>query len=353
MMASVVTRRSSVDRSLAARLRWLFARLAPIGCVLGVLLVARHAMVVPAPRASAAAPVIVPNIRRPYPPEVERNYRYRIRQLQSDLARDTKEYLLLSRLGTLHLRLARNGPNAERSSRDFAVARGYFERAARAARTRREYEWSMVQREACAERAPVNDLTDASLQPDMVATAPPPSVDMEGQLFMRAQFLETRVRERPSNARLLARLGLTYVRLSQAMATRERRAHRTRTGAPPPSRSEAPMAMRPQAPWGGPWYAPKEIGECRERARETLRESLRIARCREIRVEAYRALAELARAEGDLLSCLAMLRSVVEIQPNNWPAQMSIAGVLTRLGHPSEARHARALAERWRTPEWL
>jgi hypothetical protein len=48
-----------------------------------------------------------------------------------------------------------------------------------------------------------------------------------------------------------------------------------------------------------------------------------------------------------------MLRSVVEIQPNNWPAQMSIAGVLTRLGHPSEARHARALAERWRTPEWL
>jgi tetratricopeptide (TPR) repeat protein len=324
----------------------------PIGCVLGVLIVARKTMVMPTPPVNAAAPVIVPNIRKPYPPAVDRNYRFRIRQLQSDLARDPREYLLLSRLGMLHLRLARSGADADRSQRDYAVARGYFDRAARAARTRREYEWAMLQREACAERAPVSDMTDGSLQPDLVATAPPPSVDMEGQLAMRAQFLETRVRELPHNARLLSRLGLTYVRLSQAMAARERRSHRG-AGILPPVRAELRPGMRPRAPWGGPWDPPADLAECRERARKRLQEALKYARSREIRAENYRALAELARAEGDLLGTLTMLRRVVEMQPNNWPAQLAMAAVLTRLGHPSLAHEARVRAERWRTPEWL
>lgn len=350
----------------ASRLTPILSRLAPIACVLAVLLVARQAVVMPAgdPARSVRRLARVagpPPVRKPYSAAAERNYRFRVRQLESDLARDPREYLLLARLGQLHARLAGHAPTTAQADRDLQAALEYFQRAASHAQTRRDYDWATAQRDAYSDRGAVSDETDGYLHPDLVASPPPRSEYVEDQLQLRAQYLEMLVRELPESARLRCRLGLTYVRLSQALTSRARRetsaSHEdsssrrlAMTSAPPRLRSSK---ERPRPLWEEPLAELTTVDGCRRRAREELEGALRLARTREVRAECYRTLAELHRAGGDPVACLGMLRRVVELQPNNWPAQLHVATLLTRLGRSEEARRARAMGERWRTPEWM
>jgi tetratricopeptide (TPR) repeat protein len=333
----------------ASRLSPVLSRLAPIGCVLAILLIARQAVVMPASEPARAARRLArvagpPPVRKPYSATAERNYRFRVRQLESDLARDPREYLLFARLGQLHARLAGHAPTPAQADRDLQEALEYFQRAASHAQTRRDYDWATAQRQAYSDPGAVSDETDGYLHPDLVASPPPRSEYLEDQLQLRAQFLEMLIRELPQSARLRCRLGLTYVRLSQALRSRSQRERFT----------TAVGGRRSAVDYRGEPYADVPTADgCRRRAREELAGALRLARSREVRAECYRALAELYRAGGDPISCLGMLRRVVELQPNNWPAQLHVATLLTRLGRPEEARRARALGERWRTPEWM
>lgn len=309
---------------------WIGGVLAPVACVFLVLLLMHRAMVTSATPRLSPPQVIVPIQPQPYSPKVERNYLFRIRQLQSDLASDPREYALFARLGLLHLRLATHTLDPAKQSERYAKARHYFSRAAEHARTRREYDWALAQRESCSNRVPVFDAFDGVLRPDLLASAPPPSPAVEEQLQLRAQFLEMRVEEQPESARLLCRLGLTYVRLAQAIVARERRGEEA-----------------------APGLSPVRAADCRRRAWELLREALRQARSREIRVECHLAIAEFHRAGDDPLAALGALRRALELQPNHWPAQLQAAALLNRLGRPEAAQRHRELAERWRTPEWL
>lgn len=293
-----------------------------------------------------------PPVRKPYSAAAERNYRFRVRQLESDLARDPREYLLLARLGQLHARLAGHAPTPAQSDRDLQEALEYFQRAASHAQTRRDYDWATAQRDAYSDRGAVSDETDGYLHPDLVASPPPRSDYVEDQLQLRAQYLEMLVRELPESARLRCRLGLTYVRLSQALTSRARR-ETSANHADNSSRRLSPVEERPRPLWDEPMAELPTVDGCRRRARDELEGALRLARCREVRAECYRALADLNRAGGDPVGCLGMLRRVVELQPNNWPAQLHVATLLSRLGRPVEARRARAMGERWRTPEWM
>jgi tetratricopeptide (TPR) repeat protein len=366
MVGRTASRPASVPlRAPYFALRAAAQRLAPIACVLAVLLVARQAVVMPAsvpgrhmPRRIHAVP---PAVRKPFSAAAERNYRFRLRQLESDLARDPREYLLLARLGTLHARLSEHAPTYPQAELDLKAALALFERAARYAQTRRDYEWAMAQREAYKDGTSANDDTDAYLHPDLIASPPAPSDIVRDQLLLRTQFLEMLVKEMPASARLYCRLGLTYVRLGQALAWRSREEERRGDGETGRRGEGTAFAIAPRRPVassphlvpdGLPVEEPTAV-DCRRRAREALASALRLARCREVRAESYRALAELYRAAGDPVSCLGMLRRVVELQPNNWPAQLRVAATLTRLGRPEDARRAQAMGERWRTPEWM
>jgi tetratricopeptide (TPR) repeat protein len=336
----------------------VLSRLAPIACVLAVLLVARQAVVMPAsvPARSERQLARVPAasaVRKPFPAAAQRNYRFRVRQLESDLARDPRQYLLLARLGLLHARLAGHAPTQTQADQDLRAALVFFQRAARHAQTRRDSDWALALREAYSERASMNDETDLYLHPDLVASPPPRSEYVADQLQMRVQYLEMLVNDMPDSARLRCRLGLTYVRLSQALAARTRRdaSDEAATSAVSPRRT--PGSPLPNRFPGGSFLEVPTVEGCRRRAHDELDRALELARCREIRAEGYRALAELYRAVGDPVSCLGMLRRVIELQPNNWPAQLHVATLLARLGRPEEARRARAMGERWRTPEWM
>jgi tetratricopeptide (TPR) repeat protein len=294
------------------------------------MLLAQRVLVMPEPSPRRPRPAVVVPIRvTPYAPGIEGKYLYRLRQLEADLGRDPGEYAIRARLGLLTLRLATHTPDRERAVRRYEAARRRFEQAARLARTRREYDWALTHREACSEQVPLSDALDGYLRPDPLATTPPPSLDLAAQLRLRAQFLEMRVLEQPRNARLLCRLGLTYVRLSQALDGRGRR-------------EEASAAS--------PEWTPRA---CHERAAECLEGSLRRARSHEIRADVFLALAELHRAAGNSSSCLAALRSALRLRPNHWPAQLHAAALLSRMGRVPEASEHRARAARWRTPEWL
>jgi tetratricopeptide (TPR) repeat protein len=294
-----------------------------------VLVLAQRALVMPAPRVRVARPPVVVPIRvKAYPPGVETKYLFRMRQLEADLSRDPREYQVRARLGLLLLRLATHTTDREEAARRYDGARRRFEQAAGLARTRREHEWALAQRDACSERAPVNDALDSHLNPDPVGSAPPTSVAVRDQLRMRVQFLEMRVLEQPGNARLLCRLGLTYVRCSQAMAGDR--------GAPGPA--------------GGADLTP---ARARLRAGECLDAAARHARSQEMRTEIHLARAELHRAAGEPAAALAALQHALRLRPNHWPARLQAATLLRRLGRDADAQIQRALAARWHTPEWL
>jgi tetratricopeptide (TPR) repeat protein len=317
-------------------------------------------MLVPAAPRVSLPRVIVPVTVTPYPPAVERNYLFRVRQLESDLAGDPGEYLLCARLGLLHLRLAAHTPDRERRERRYDKARRYFERAADRAHTRREQEWAVAQQDTCSDTPPVADALDSYFRPDLAAAATPSSLAVEDQLRLRAQFLEMRVLDQPESPRLLCRLGLTYVRLGQVMAARNKAALGAWPLAPGESgrrqtRETASRLVLPSTKHQAPSAAFPQISlvDCRRRAAEALKAALGCARSREMRVECYLGLAELYRTEGNPLAGLGMLRRVLVLQPNHWLAQLRAASLLARLGNPDAARRHRALAERWHTPEWL
>jgi tetratricopeptide (TPR) repeat protein len=326
-------------------------RLAPIAAVSAVLLLAHRAITMPLPQPRIARPAIAAPIRvTPYEADVEKRYLFRLRQLEADLARDPREYAIRARLGLLTLRLAIHTPDRPRAVARYDAARRRFEQAASLARTRREYEWALAQRDACWEQAPVSDAPDSTLHPDPVVCAPVRSLAVQEQLRLRARFLEARVQEQPRNTRLLCRLGLTYVRLLQATSTR--------AGSTPGELQARGVGETPQpseTTAGSGSYEPLAARRTPHaaRAEECLDAAARHSRSLEMRSEVHLARAALYRAVGDPAAALAAVRQALRLRPNHWPAHLQAAVLLARLGRPEEARAHRALAARWRTPEWL
>jgi tetratricopeptide (TPR) repeat protein len=288
------------------------------------------------PRARTAAPggVGLTVVRQPFQPVEEERYRRRIRQLEADLERDPREYGVMMKLAALHLRLGVRQRDSQQRAIELQSARGLYERAMEEgiSLSRRDFEFAAFQLERLAGRYPLEEgLVDPVPSSDPLATASPGILDVEQMLRMRLDYTRFSLASRRNNARLLCRLGWTYFRLAQNI--------RART---------APAAT-------GWYYDPVDSNPKRllTEAEKALRRAAAVSRTREFRVEAYQALAILYQDQERWEDALEVLERIVALQPNNWPANTRIAGILRRLGREKEYTQALQRADAWRTREWL
>jgi tetratricopeptide (TPR) repeat protein len=305
-----------------------------VGCLATLVAVGWHLVLTPRARTAAPGSVGLTVVRQPFQPEEEERYRRRIRQLETDLDRDPREYGVLMRLAALHLRLGVRQRDMAQREIELQSARGLYERSMEEgiALSRRDFEFAAFQLERLAGRYPLEEgLADPVPSSDPLATASPGTLDVEQMLRMRLDYTRFSLARRPDNARLFCRLGWVYFRLAQTI--------RRRTG-----------------PATSGWYYDPADGNPERlltEAEKALRRAAAVSRTREFRVEAYEGLAVLYQDQDRWEDALSVLERIVALQPNNWPANTRVAGILRRLGREKDYAQALRRADAWRTPEWL
>lgn len=277
------------------------------------------------PRAAASSQEAV--FRQPTPirltPSEERNYRYRLRQLQRDLRRDPADFDVLRRLGQLHLRLA--ACQVDGRSTHLRRSRHYLRLAADATRSAREQQIIRSLMDAANSPNPMVDLLGIPS-----GAGPQPRMDEEVVRY-RIGWLEEQVGQDPRSSRMLCRLADNYTALCQILLRGERRR----------------MSRWPGA------SSVSDPGEARRLAEHDYDRALRSATTEEARCRALYGLAQLYRAVGEPQRAATALRRHLELQPNHWFAALEMARLSRELGQPKEASRYESLAARWRTPGWL
>jgi len=253
----------------------------------------------------------------------QRNYAFRIHQLEQDVRRDGTDFDVLRRLGQLHLRLAVCDVDGRGSH--LRRARYYLRRAA---------DVVMASREAQL----IHSLIDAANSPnpalDLIGMpgemGPPPRVD-EAVVRMRLGWLEEQISYRPNSARLLTRLGDNYTALYHAL-------------------------VRGGGRRSGRWPAESGVNdaeEARRLAEHDYGRALQCATTQEARCRALYGIAQLFRETEEPARAATALRQLLTLQPNNWFAALEMSRLSQQLGQSEEVARYQALADRWRTPAWM
>jgi hypothetical protein len=266
-------------------------------------------------------------IRRPLPIRLaaseERNYNYRLRQLEQDLRRDRADFEVLRKLGQLHLRLA-SCQVAGRGSH-LRRARYYLRLAADVTLSSREAQ--IVRNLLDAANSP-NPTVDLLGVPSDIG--PPPRIEEE-VIRLRIGWLEEQVSLHPNSSRILCRLADNYTSLCQVLRSG---GHRRMSQWPAASSISDPE-------------------EARRLAEHDYDRALRSATTNEARCRALYGIAQLYRVVDEPARSAVALRRLLELQPNNWFAALEMARLCREAGQPPEARRYEKLAARWRTPGWL
>lgn len=273
--------------------------------------------------ASAAEAVPRPVVADRLTPNEQRNFQFRLHQLEQDLKRDGTDYDVLRRLGRLHCELA--GCQYERRGYHLRRARFYLLRAAEVALTSREAQYAKELLDAANSPNPAADLFGMPID-----LGPPQRVEEE-LLRMRLGWLEEQVTVHPRCSRLLCRVGDNYTALSLAMQHDERR--------------------HPSS-WPGA-SAVSDPDEARLLAEQAYRRALECATTHEARSRALYGQAELYRVLDEPARAAAILQQVLALQPNNWFAALEMARLCRQLNQVDEAERYQLLSARWRTPGWI
>jgi tetratricopeptide (TPR) repeat protein len=327
-------RHSASEESVATWVDRLARGSLAAGCLATIVVVAWHLILTPRARTAAPGGVGLTVVRQPYQPSEEERYRLRIRQLERDLERDPREFGVMIRLAALHLRLGIRQRDPGQRAVDLQTARALYERAMQDGISigRRDFEFAAFQLERLAGRYPLEEgLADPVPSSDPLATASPGIFDVEQMLNMRLDYTRSSLASRPDHVRLLCRLGWIYFRLAQTI--------RHRNG-----------------PTSNGWYydpARMKPAVLLEEAEKALRRAAAVSHTSEYRVEAYQGLAVLYQDQQRWEDALGVLQKIVTLQPNNWPANHRIAGILRRLGREREYAQALRRAGDWRTSDWL
>jgi hypothetical protein len=253
----------------------------------------------------------------------QRNYTYRLRQLERDLRRDETDWDVLRRLGQLHLCLAVS--QAGQRSPHLRLARFYLRRAHDVASNNRENQIVRALLDAANNPSPTLEML--GVQGDF---GPPPRIE-ERYVRMRLGWLEEQAALYPRRSRLLCRLGETYVSLLAVMEP----------GRPPRI---------------GPWPGASGVsdpGEVRHLAEQAFRRALACSTTHEARSRVHYGEAQLYRTVDDPERAMAALRRLLRLQPNNWFAALEMATLCRLSNRKGDANRYEALSARWRTPGWI
>jgi tetratricopeptide (TPR) repeat protein len=277
------------------------------------------------PRAAASPQEA--GLQRPLPirltPSEERNYKFRLRQLERDLRRDRRDFEVLRRLGQLHLRLA--SCQVDGRSMHLRRARYYLRLAADVTISSRDQHLIRNLMDAANSPNPIVDLL--GMPGDFGA---PPRME-EDVVRYRIGWFEEQVGQNPRNSRMLCRLADNYTALCQILLQGGRR-----------RLSRWPGASSVSDP-----------GEARRLAEHDYDRALQSAATVEAQCKALYGLAQLYRVVGEPQRSAEALQRLLELQPNHWFAALEMARLRRELGDAKEAGKYEALAARWRTPGWL
>jgi tetratricopeptide (TPR) repeat protein len=277
------------------------------------------------PRAAASAQE--PGFRRSLAirltPSEERNYVFRLRQLEKDLKRDPTDFDVLRRLGQLHLRLA--ACQVSGRSSHLRRARYYLRLAGDVPKSAREEQIIRSLIEAANSPNPAVDLLGVP------ADFGPPQRIEEEVVRYRIGWLEDQVGQDPQSSRMLCRLADNYSLLYRIL----REGGRRRLGR-----------------WPGA-SGVSDPDEARRLAEHDYERALQSATTIEARCKALYGVAQLYRAVEEPERAASALRALLELQPNHWFAALEMARLSRERGESKEASRYESLAARWRTPGWL